>query len=93
MCRGCTSLETSLSVLLIHTVFFNKKVTKQRCDGDRNAGLEVLILEVDGDLCDGQDEEGGDVGGHQLVHRVPFQPAHFPNEHSGKGLKKALEKV
>ena len=34
----------------------------------------MLVLEVDGDLGDGQDEEGGDVGGHQLVHRVPFQP-------------------
>ena len=69
-------------VYLILSVFLSKKTlpTKQRCDGDRNAGLEVLVLEVDGDLCDGQDEEGGDVGGHQLVHRVPFQPAHFTNE-------------
>ena len=51
-----------------------KRFTKQRCDGDGNAGLEMLVLKINGDLRDGQDEEGGDVGGHQLIHRVPFQP-------------------
>ena len=67
------------------SIFVKKKLpTKQGCDGDRNAGLEVLVLEVDGDLCNGQDEEGGDVGGHQLVHWVPFQPD-LGNEDFGKG--------
>ena len=76
MCKACTSLQTRLITPVIHP--FNShlfKVTKQRCYSDRDAGLKVLILEVDGDLCDGEDEEGGDVGGHQLVHRVPLQPA------------------
>ena len=63
---------TASNQLSVHSIL--KKVTKQRCDCDGNAGLKVLILKVDGDLCDGQDEEGGDVGGHKLVHRVPFQP-------------------
>merc|ERR1712032_56648 len=34
----------------------------------------MLVLKINSDLRDGQDEEGGDVGGHQLIHRVPFQP-------------------
>ena len=75
MCRVCTSLETSLLAFDSQTILLIEKNTQQRCDRNRNTGLEVFILKVNGDLGDGQDEQGGNVGGHQLVHRVSFQPA------------------
>ena len=75
MCRVCTSLETSWLAFGSQTILLIEKNTQQRCDRNRNTGLEVFILKVNGDLRDGQDEEGGDVGGHQLIHWIPFQPA------------------
>lgn len=47
--------------------------TQHGGDGDRNVGLEVLLVEVERGLADHHQPHGGDVGVEQVVLVLPLQ--------------------
>ena len=51
-------------------MLFIQLLTQQSTYSNRNTCFEMFSLEVDGGLGYGEDAEGGDEGGHQVVHVV-----------------------